>query len=155
MKTLLLFENHPPDPEDAFKIASMAVRRGGGGIVCLCCLPIDCEAYDAAECWLETVEAVKEAVQVLANGLEVEVLFRFYEAHRALPERLGAGDIDLVITLQGGSSSVRPVFRWNRRKETSCQCPLLQIPKAALKVWNWHHSENNKNSWEQGKNNRE
>lgn len=140
MKTLLLFENHPPDPEDAFNVASVAARRGGGGIVCLCCLPIDCEAYDAADCWHETVEAVKEAVQVLAGDLEVEVLFRFYKAHKALPERLGAGDIDLVIALQGGGGSyVQPVFRWNKRKGTPCQCPLLQIPITALKDWNWHH----------------
>ena len=151
MKTLLLFENHPPDPEDAFKVASIAVRRavdgiggmtvGGGGIVCLCCLPIDCEAYDAAECWHETVEAVKKAVQVWADDcLEVEVLFRFYGAHRALPERLKAGDVDLVIALQGSvcsGNSVRPVFRWNRSREKSCQCPLLQIPSTVLQCWDW------------------
>ncbi|HAH97366.1 MAG TPA: hypothetical protein DCL69_10800 [Firmicutes bacterium] len=134
MKTLLLFENHPPELEDAFKAASVAVRRGGG-IVCLCCLPIHCEAYDVAECWHEPMETIKKTA--LANSLEVEVLFRFYEARRALPERLGAGDIDLVIALQGGGngngSSVRPVFQWNRRKEAPCQCALLQIPRAALK----------------------
>lgn len=141
MKTLLLFENHPPEPEDAFKVASVAVRRGGG-IVCLCCLPINCEAYDVAECWHQPVEAVKKAA--LASNLEVEVLFRFYEARRALPERLGAGDIDLVIALQGGSD--RSASRWNRHKGESCQCPLLQIPTAALKAWNWYNAEQRKNN---------
>lgn len=159
MKTLLLFENHPPDPEDASRVALLAVQRGGS-IVCLCCLPIDCEAYGAPECWHEVIAAVKKAVQVSGKDpkVDLEILFRFYEAHRALPERLQAGDVDLVIVLQCGGRGRRksrskggfaqPFFQWKKRREAeaSGQCPVLQIPKTALKSWNWHRTNQSRDN---------
>lgn len=131
MNTLLLFDETPPDSEEAGCLAALAAQRGD--VVVLCCIPMNSEAHDIAPSWDRALDPIRQAAK--EHGRRLECSFRFERCKTALENRMSRGDIDLLIVIgKRFHFGIPPWAAWR-----GAGCAVLELPPATVKHWNWNN----------------